>query len=313
MTGPIHILGYGPVGRALAERLSAAGRPVVVAQRSRPADLPSGAQFKACDVLDAASVTAACAGAAQVVLAIGLPYDSRVWARDWPVAMANTLNACEAAGARLLLIDNLYMYGPQTAALTEDMPLTGCGAKPRARSQVTRLWRAAADEGRVVVAALRAPDFYGPGVGLSHLGDTGLGALAKGKAALSLMPPDIPHAYAYVPDFARAAQSLLDAPTADWNQAWHVPCAPTTTPRALLKLGAAALGVKPRVNTIPMSLIPLIGLFTPFLREVWEMRFTFDRPYRVDAGKFERRFWSDPTPFEIGVPAAALSFREAKA
>ncbi|CAN5327303.1 SDR family oxidoreductase [soil metagenome] len=309
MNDPIHIIGYGPVGQALAERLCAAGHPVVVAQRSRPATLPPGAQFRPCDVLDPASVNAACAGAGQVVLAIGLPYDSKVWARDWPIAMANTLDACEAAGARMLLIDNLYMYGPQTAPLTEDMPLSGYGAKPRTRAQVTRLWRAASDEGRVVVAALRAPDFYGPGVGLSHLGDAALGALAKGKAAMSLMPPDTPHAYAYVPDFARAAESLLDAPDSDWNQAWHVPCAPTTTPRALMNLAADALGVKLRITSIPFGLLPLMGLFVPFVREVWEMRFIFDRPYRVDASKFARRFWSDATPFEVGVPAAALSFR----
>ncbi len=310
MNDPIHIIGYGPVGRSLAEQLCAAGKPVVVAQRSRPSSLPAGAKFRACDVFDPASVQAACAGAAQVVLAIGLPYEGKVWARDWPIAMANTLQACEVAGARMLLIDNLYMYGPQSAPLSEDMPLTSFGQKPRARAQITRMWRAAADEGRVVVAALRAPDFYGPGVGNSHFGTTSLGGLAQGKAALMIVPVDRPHDVAYVPDFARAAVSLLDAPNDAWNQAWHVPCAPTRTARDLLTLGAKALGVKPRVTAIPMGLLPLMGLFVPFMREVWEMRFTFDRPYHVDASKFARRFWSDATPFEVGVPAAALSFRE---
>ena len=31
------------------------------------------------------------------------------------------------------------------------------------------------------------------------------------------------------------------------------------------------------------------------------MRFTWDPPYHVDATKFARAFWSDPTPFETGV------------
>jgi hypothetical protein len=31
----------------------------------------------------------------------------------------------------------------------------------------------------------------------------------------------------------------------------------------------------------------------------------------VDGSKFKRRFWSDVTPFEVGAPATALSFRKA--
>ena len=41
------------------------------------------------------------------------------------------------------------------------------------------------------------------------------------------------------------------------------------------------------------------------------MRFTFDRPYRVDSSKFAKAFWPDPTPFEDGVRKTALAFRAA--
>ena len=53
-----------------------------------------------------------------------------------------------------------------------------------------------------------------------------------------------------------------------------------------------------------------MGLFSPFLRELREMRFHWDRPYRVDASKFAKAFWSDATPFETGVRETALSFRK---
>jgi hypothetical protein len=46
------------------------------------------------------------------------------------------------------------------------------------------------------------------------------------------------------------------------------------------------------------------------MREMAEMRFQWDRPYYVDARKFSAQFWSDATPFEVGAPAAALSFRK---
>jgi hypothetical protein len=76
-------------------------------------------------------------------------------------------------------------------------------------------------------------------------------------------------------------------------------------------LGAAALGARLRITRVPLWSLPALGLAAPMLREVNEMRFTWDRAYHVDAQKFSRRFWADVTPFEVGAPAAALSFRSA--
>ena len=77
--------------------------------------------------------------------------------------MTNFVEACAAEGARLVFFDNLYMYGPQTAPLSETTPLQPVGVKPAARVAATRIWMAASEAGRLRVAALRAPDFYGPG------------------------------------------------------------------------------------------------------------------------------------------------------
>ena len=308
MHGSIVVLGFGAVGRAATQALLADGRSVSVAQRSCPADLRPQAAFRPCDVLDAEAVLRAVDGASQVVLAIGFAYDARVWRTAWPKAMTNVVEACARTGARLVFVDGLYMLGPQREPLREDMPLTTRRAKPAIRSTVTRIWQAAAAAGRVRVAALRVPDFYGPGVTVSHLGTTGFDALARGKAALLLAPPDTPHDFAYVPDVARAVVTLLDAPDDAYGQVWNMPCAPTRTPREILRLGAEALDVALRLRAVPLRLLPLLGLLSPFMREVADVGFTWDRPYRVDAGKFTSRFWSDVTPFEMGAPATARSF-----
>ena len=264
MHGSIVILGFGAVGSATTQALLAEGRSVSVAQRSRPADLPPQAGFRACDVLDQQAVHRAVEGASQVVLAVGFAYDARVWRPAWP--------------------------------------------KPVVRSAVTRIWQAAAAAGRVRVAALRAPDFYGPAVTVSHLGTTGFGAIARGRGALLLAPPDTPHDFAYVPDIARAVVTLLDAPDDAYGQVWNMPCAPTRTPREILRLGAEALGGRLRLRAVPLRLLPPLGLLSTFMREVADVGFTWDRPYRVDGRKFTSRFWSDVTPFEVGAPATARSF-----
>ncbi len=262
-----------------------------------------------CDALNAADVKRAMTGAGHAVITIGFEYSGDVWKQAWPKAMANFLAAAEATGARIVHIDNLYMYGPQHTPLHEDMPLTSYGKKPAARSEATRMWMQAAREGRVKWAALRAPDFYGAGVDRSHTGETGLALVAQGKTAQLIMSPDQPHAFAYVPDIARAAVTLLDAGDDAYNQAWHVPCAPTRTLRQLLQIGADAVGVKLKIMAIPSGMLSVLGLFSSMLREFSEMRFTWNRPYHVNATKFARRFWSNATPFEVGIPITAKAFR----
>ena len=280
----------------------------------------------------------AAAGAQQIVVAIGFPYEGKVWATAWPRAMTHMVAACEATGARMVFVDNLYMYGLQTVPLTEEMPARSFGRKPRARTEATRIWRAASDAGRIRATALRPSDFFGPGVGATQLGDAAFGALARGKAAGLVLPPDLPHDFSYVPDIARAVATLVAAPDSDFGQVWHCPNAPIRTPRDLLKLaadaleggryavriGAAdigtgattvlgqiaadALGVKLAIQGLPLWALPMLGLFSPQMRELVEMRYQWRRPYRVDSRKFGQRFWSDATPFEVSIPETARSF-----
>ena len=117
-----HVVGYGALGREIVTQLLTAGRAVRVIQRSRPKDLPLGAEFVAADIMDVAAITAATTGAEAIVFALGLPYFADLWEKAWPVAMQNILAACEAHGARLVFADNLYLYGPQDRPLTEDLP-----------------------------------------------------------------------------------------------------------------------------------------------------------------------------------------------
>ena len=309
MTDRVPIFGYGPIGRATAARLLSEGRDVIVAQRNAPSDLPKGATFAPVDALDRDAVAKVVRGSGQFVVTIGFPYSGALWRDVWPRAISNFVAACKETGARMVFVDNLYMYGPQTTPLIETMALSYRGLKPAARSAATRVWTAAAAAGEARVAALRPPDFYGPGVGRSFLGDTSRGKLVQGKPAVFVGSPDVLHDYAYVPDVARAATTLLDAPDSAFGQAWHMPCAPTRTTRDILQIAADTLGVKLRISAMPAWMLGPSAVFSPLLRELKEMRFQWDRPYQVDASRFKAAFWSDVTPFETGVAETALAFR----
>lgn len=311
MSEKIVIFGYGPGGRSLTERLVAEGRRPLITQRSRPKDLPPGVDFMASDVLDAAAVLAVTRGATHIAITIGFEYSTPVWRKSWPVAMTNLLNAARETGAKTLFFDNLYMYGPQDEPISETTPYSSWGGKPAVRRAISDQWQAAVAKGEVVMSALRVPDFYGPGVSNSHLGDLVFGRLAQGKPAQLVASPDTLHDFAYIPDVARAMAFLLDLPAAEYGQVWHMPSAPTRTLRQLIALGAEALGQPARIQAIPQSLLPVLGFVTPLMRELHDMRFQFDRPYHIDGRKLTRRFGFEVTPFEVGIPQTALSYGRA--
>ena len=307
MSERIVILGGGPVGLAISEQLGQAGRRSVIAQRKRPGSLPAGAEYEACDALDGAALMGVVQGASTLICTIGLAYDATVWEAAWPKLMTNMLAACSANGARLIFIDNVYMYGPQAQPLREDMPMAATGRKGKVRAAITRQWQASG----VKVAALRAPDFYGAGVANSIFGTQSIGALAEGRRATLVVKADAPHVVAYVPDIARAAVLLIDAPDDAYGQVWHVPNAPARSPREILTMAAKRLGAKPRVTVMPGWLMAVAGLFVPMIREWQETHFQHDRPFLIDSSRFEHRFGLRPTPLEEGIPIAAESFRKA--
>ena len=160
--------------------------------------------------------------------------------------------------------------------------------------------------------AVRASDFYGPKTPTSVLSTMGVARLLIGKRALAPYPPDQPHDFTYVPDFARALETLVDAADDAYGQAWHVPNAPTRSLRELLTLAAKLIGVRPRVTVLGPMLSTLLGIFRSDVRELKEMHFQWDRPYLVDATKFSRRFWNDPTSFEDGLLATIASYKKSR-
>ena len=163
-----------------------------------------------------------------------------------------------------------------------------------------------------MACAVRSSDFYGPHAQNSMLVSQGIDRLLAGKPAQMAFPVDHLHDFPYVPDFARAILQLIDAPEADWGQAWHVPNAPTQTTRDLLSKAADIAGVPLRVTVMPALLRRAPGLFVPILPELEEMRFQWDRPYHVDASKFTQRFGDAPTPFDAGL-AEVVAARQRQA
>ena len=106
------VLGAGAVGMAIAEALARRGESVRVVNRSGLREPVAGVQSVAGDVSDPAFAASATRGARVVYQALNPPYHR--WAQEFPGLQAAAIAAAQAAGARLVAMDNVYMYGAPT-------------------------------------------------------------------------------------------------------------------------------------------------------------------------------------------------------
>jgi nucleoside-diphosphate-sugar epimerase len=160
------------------------------------------------------------------------------------------------------------------------------------------------------VAIGRSSDYYGPGGANSVVGDILFGAATKGKRARWLGRMDLPHSLNYLPDVARALAILGARPEAP-GEVWHLPAAESVTGQVFVELIAAALGRPVKVTATSRTALRLAGLFDPRARESAELLYQWERPFVLDASKFQRAFGPlAPTPHPQAVAATVAWFRE---
>ncbi|WP_411293188.1 NAD-dependent epimerase/dehydratase family protein, partial [Streptomyces sp. CBMA156] len=233
------------------------------------------------------------------------------WTRLWPALTASLCTAAEESGAVLVMLGNLYGYGPVTGPMTEDLPLAATGPKGRVRAAAWEQARALHEAGRIRAVEVRASDFFGPGVtDGGHLAARVMPNLLKGRPVATLGDPDTPHSWTYLPDVARAMAELAGEERA-WGRAWHVPTAAPLSVRAMAgRLAAEAGGGPVAVRRLPAPLLAVAGLVNPLLRELREVRYQFDRPFTVDCSAYEAAFTVRATPLEEQLRATVAWWRE---
>jgi nucleoside-diphosphate-sugar epimerase len=298
----------GGAGGALVSELAGGGHRVRAVSRKPTADLPEGVEQLAADAADPAQTRTACAGATVVYHCVQPPYQR--WAAEFPALTQSIADAAAAAGARLVYADNLYAYGPVQGPITEDLPAQPTTNKGRIRALMAERLLAAHRSGALQVAIARSSDYYGPGGANSVVGDILFGAAAEGKRARWLGRLDLPHSLNYLQDVARALITLGARPEA-LGEVWHLPAAEPVTGRGFVELIAAALGRPVKVTATSRLALRLAGLFDPRARETTEMLYQWERPFVLDASKFQRAFGPfEPTPHHQAVATTVAWFRE---
>lgn len=299
--------GNGGTGQAIVAELAARGYEVSSVSRSGGGANGQRVRTMPADLLDRRQAVAACAGADVVVMAAHVPY--RQWAAALVPMVEHAMAGAELAGARLVMVDNLYAYGAPDGPISEATPESATSRKGALRRRIGELLLEAHRADRLGVTIGRCSDYYGPGGTNSAVYQLGIARALRGKAVRALIDADQPRSFHYLPDAARGFAELVARPDAD-GRVWILPAAPPTTQRELLGLVASAAGAPGKVGRVSKPMLALAGLANPDLRELLELSGQWDRPYTIDASAFEAAFGAvELTPHEQAVEATVAAFR----
>jgi nucleoside-diphosphate-sugar epimerase len=308
--GELHVVfGTGPMGMSVMDELVQRGpRRIRMVNRSGRAAVPDGVEVLGGDATDEAFAREASEGASVVYFALNPPYNK--WPELFPRLQAGVLEGAASAGAKLIVMENLYMFGSTGGRpITEDLPHAPSTRKGRVRAMMSKELMKAHKSGRVRVAIGRASDFFGPRVLASAAGEQVFGRAVEGKSAQVAGDPDQPHTYTYVPDIGKGLVILGEREEA-LGQAWHLPSPETVTTRQFVEMIFEEVGKPARLQAAPKIVLRALGLFNPGIRETIEMLYEFEEPFVVDDSRFEREFGEQATPLREAIQRTVRWYRE---
>jgi nucleoside-diphosphate-sugar epimerase len=275
MAESVLILGAsGHFGHPAAEAFAAAGWDVRRFRRGRD------------------DLARAAAGAAVIVNGWNPGYPR--WAAEVPRQTGEIIAAAKSSGATILQPLNVYVYGPGAPlVLGVETPHRAGNTLGRVRIEMEAALRNAG----VPVILLRAGEFIGAaGHGGGWLDQVILKPIGRGRISYP-GPLDVPHAWAYLPDLARAAVALAEK-RRELEQVCEVPFpGHALTGRELAAGLAEALG-RP-IEARRMSWLPLrlAAPVLPLARGLLEMRYLWEMPHQLEGETFARllpRFHGTP-------------------
>ena len=301
MTDKVLVLGAnGRFGRAAYKAFTEAGWGVTALVR--PGRTHSGKVIEA-DASDPAALSAAAKGFDVIVNALNPPYHK--WTEMLPILTASVIAAARSSGATVLIPGNVYNFGTNPpSVLSTDTPQTATNGKGALRVEMERSFR---DAPNIRTIILRGGDFIEAEKTGNWFDSQITNKVNKGVITYP-GPTDQVHAWAYLPDMARAAVQLCEIREALPRFA-DIPFAGfALTGDELIAAVETATDKTLKVKTVPWSIMSAIGLVSPLVREVVAMRYLWNQPHQLDGGVLTSLLPDfKPTPLKLALQQALHS------
>ncbi|WP_425097571.1 epimerase [Tropicibacter sp. S64] len=204
------------------------------------------------------------------------------WAAQVPSLTARVIAAAQASGATVLIPGNVYVYGEDAPEVWDaQTPHAAQNRLGRVRCEMEASYR----ESGVQTIVLRAGDFLDTEASGNWFDRMMAPSLKRGVLTYP-GPLDAPHAWAWLPDVARAAVALADR-RADLPRFADIPFPGyTLTGQQVTNLCSAVLTRPVRAKSMSWLPLHLAAPVWPMARHLLEMRYLWRNPHRLDGAAF---------------------------
>lgn len=247
------------------------------------------------DALNSEDVTQAVSGVDIIFHAVSFPYEE--WEEKHLTCLDTVIQAAEIHHKKLVFTDNIYVYGKnQGEKVTENSP-----KMPHTKKGNIRLMM----ENRIKKSNIpwligHLPDSYGPNAENTILYET-LKNVCLNKVANYVGDKKIKREFLYTRDGAKALVELaLREDT--FNQHWNIPSSFPISGEEIHQLLQKEFGYTKSFRMVNKSMIRMMGIFHPFMKEMVEMMYLNENPILLNGVKYEQTIGPVPnTAYNVGI------------
>lgn len=226
-------------------------------------------------------LTAAAQGMDVILHGWNPPYPD--WARDIPGQTRQVIAAARASGATVLLAGNLYVYGKDAPSdLGPHLPHAAQNPMGRLRIEMEHSLR----EAGIPLIVLRAGDFLDTEASGNWFDSVMAKRLSQGVLTYP-GAPEIDHAWAFLPDMARAAVALAERRSELPRVVDIAFPGYTLSGAALAQACAEAIARPVRLKGFPWWTLQLARPFWRLAAPLLEMRYLWDKPHHIARASFD--------------------------
>lgn len=221
---------------------------------------------------------------------LGLPMNSDLWEKQFPLITRNIIDACKVNGTKLVFFDNTYMYPQDNRLLTEETVFAPVGRKGKIRKEMAEMVLKEIKSGELKAVICRAPEFYGPRKTQSITNTLIFNAIKENKKLKVPLADNKKRSLIWTPDASRATALIGNTPDA-FGQTWHLPVDDTRlTYKEFINLASKIYGKELNYSVVPKLVFRIGALFNKRMKELQELlpRYQYDNLF--DDSKFRNRF-----------------------
>ncbi|MEW7399067.1 NAD-dependent epimerase/dehydratase family protein [Elizabethkingia anophelis] len=221
---------------------------------------------------------------------LGLPINSDLWEKQFPVILRNVIDACKVNGTKLVFFDNTYMYPQDDRILTENTAFDPVGRKGRVRRQMAEMVLKEIRSGELEAVICRAPEFYGPAKTQSITNTLIFNNIKEGKTLKVPLSDKKKRSLIWTPDASRATALIGNTPDA-FGQTWHLPVDKShPTYREFIRIASEIYGRDLKYSVVPRFVFSIGALFNKKMKELLELLPRYEYNNIFDDSKFRNKF-----------------------